>query len=134
MSLVEAQDVIATPNIIDRSKGDVAASVSNTKTADIHQKKRKRHQTQSPKAWGHLADYFLDQWIESLGSATESAAIHQKKCKIHQTEQGHFVDYFLDQWIEHLGSPTAGSSTMQADTEQPQTSAKGLEFQGRFSS
>jgi hypothetical protein len=138
MSLTEIKDVISTPDIPDRSKGDVAAVVSPTETAGIYQKKRKRHQIPPSRTWGHFADFFLDQFIESLDSATETAAHGQKKSKTHQTPppktKGHFVDYFLDEWIEHLDSATAGSSTMQGDIEQPQTSGKELEFQGRFSS
>jgi hypothetical protein len=133
------QDIIPTPNIADRSKGFVAVVVSPTEAAGIYQKKRKRHHAPARgRTWGHFADFFLDQWIESLDSGSESSAVQEKKRKIEQTQppkaKRHFVDYFLDQWIEHLDSGAAGSNTMQADTEQVRSSGKELEFQGRFSS
>jgi hypothetical protein len=77
-SLVEVKDIIVTLDVADLRKGEASAIVSNTETAGIQKKKRNRHKPKPPKNGAAFVDYFLDRWIESLGSAATRTSSAQQ--------------------------------------------------------
>jgi hypothetical protein len=74
ISQVETQCAIPAPaSVSNTRKYTVAYDVSNIETAaGIQKEKRNRHEPKPPAVF---VDYFLNRWIESLGSATPSPAI-----------------------------------------------------------
>jgi hypothetical protein len=78
ISPIKTQDVIVTADVADMGKGDVDDVFPTTESAGIQKKKRNRHKPKPPKNGAAFVDYFLDRWIESLGSATAGSSSVQQ--------------------------------------------------------